>query len=281
MKRIYLFGGVGCFVALFAVTAFSQGFQGVPANPEADFTARSLPPQKSDSPTAKNAAVASKPCCRTAECALAVKATAVASKQQDVYYLLEKLEALKAKQDALESEIRETRALLGEKFRRLQERVGKATMTPRGSPYAPAITPVTSQHYEPVTSYRVVLVKNPETGETQRVTEAVTSYVLRQGVPTVTTYGVPLKTPPSGAPAQTVPAPCVPVTAPTVAPAPVIPPTVTTPEPRPRPVKATKTDRPVDPATEMPTTTITPVSPKYEPQPKSPKTPPTATPSPK
>ena len=50
---------------------------------------------------------------------------APATKQPNIYDLLEKLEALKAKQNTLESEVRETRALLNEKFRTLQERVGK------------------------------------------------------------------------------------------------------------------------------------------------------------
>jgi hypothetical protein len=179
---------------------------------------------------------------------------ATTTKQQNVYDLLEKLEGLQTKKDALESEIRETRALLNEKFRTLQERVGKANVTPHSSPCAPAGTPVTS--YEPVTTYRVILEKNPKTGETKRVVTPVTSYVLRQSVPTVTTYGVP-RTTPACAPqpataAVTMPAPCVPpqtgtvVVPPQDVGCPVTPTSDTVVTPGPRPIKAaTPTDRPV------------------------------------
>jgi hypothetical protein len=191
------------------------------------------------------------------------------SKQANVYDLLEKLEGLQAKKDVLESEIRETRALLNEKFRTLQERVGKANVTPHGSPYAPAVTPVTS--CEPVTTYRVILEKNPETGETKRVVTPVTNYIYRQSAQT---NGVPLTAPSVYVPAQpaavTMPAPCVPpspaVVPPCDAACPATPTTETIPTPESRPVKASKTARP---------TTETPVSPK------APKVPPTTNPSPK
>jgi hypothetical protein len=138
MKRIYLFCGVGCVVALFAVTAFSQGYQKVPVSPCSEMTPAC---HTKATPCCENAP-ASKTCCQDTCCAVTVKATvaAPATKQANVYDLLEKLDALKAKQDALESEVRETRALLNEKFRTLQERVSKASMPPNGSPYAPAIT---------------------------------------------------------------------------------------------------------------------------------------------
>jgi hypothetical protein len=291
MKRIYLFCGVGCIVALFAVTAFSQSSK--PASP----CCESAQDVKATPCCEKPATIAGKPCCQTVEyavkatpcccnatakkdtsctssaaccCAVTVKATATApaTKNANVYDLLEKLEGLQAKKDALESEIRETRALLNEKFRTLQGRVGKANVTPHGSPYAPAVTPVTS--CEPVTTYRVILEKNPETGETKRVVTPVTNYIYRQSVQT---NGVPLTAQPA---AVTMPAPFGPpspaVVPPCDAACPATPTTETIPTPESRRTKATKTARPA---------TETPVSPKEEPQPKAPKIPPTANPSPK
>jgi hypothetical protein len=142
MKRIYLFCGVGCVVALLAVTALSQGFQGVPANPEADFSARTVPPP-AEAPRARNS---NSPPRKADPFVAAPDDASLQAKKQtgNVYELLEKLEALKAKKDALESEIRETRALLGEKFRTLQERVAKAGMPPHGPAIPTCQVPLTT-----------------------------------------------------------------------------------------------------------------------------------------
>src|SRR5262245_54280419 len=178
MKRTSLFFCIGGLAALLAIAAVCHAYQAatVPASPPCEPTA--APHTKATPCCGKQAdpLVSGKPCCQSACCAVAAKAPA--AKQPNVYDLLEKLEALKAKQDALESEVRETRALLNEKFRTLQERVGKA-----GAglpPHAPPVVTEGGRYYEPITTKRVILVKDPETGAVKRIEQPVTTYVLRE-----------------------------------------------------------------------------------------------------
>ena len=259
MKRTSLLFGIGGLATLLANAAVCHAYQAtaVPASLPCEPTPATHTKATPCCGKQADPLVSGKPCCQAACCAVAAKAAAAspAAKQPNVYDLLEKLEALKAKQDALESEVRETRALLNEKFRTLQERVGKVGV---GGP-TPVVTgvPVTGQrYYEPVTSYQVVLVKDPQTGETKRVATAVTSYVLREGVPAVPPVGPPAGAAvPPPAPPACVPAPATVPAHTDALPAPVAP------ESRPGPVK---------PAADSPEET--------RPQPKNP---PTATPSPK
>jgi hypothetical protein len=211
MKRTCTFFGVGGLIALFAVAAVCQGYQANP--PAATSVVPSSPPF--DSPPARQTGPTTAPgsgktadplvpqktgsvlsCCKgPAPSCCAVPGTATpAARHPNVYDLLEKLEALKAKQNALESEVRETRALLNEKFRTLQERMGKVGAG-LPTPVAYEVPLAGSRYYEPVTTYQTLLVKDPQTGGTRRVVRPVTSYVLREaGVPVAppaTTEAVP------------------------------------------------------------------------------------------
>jgi hypothetical protein len=100
--------------------------------------------------------------------------SAAPAKAGTVYDLVERVESLKAKREAIDQELRETQALLREKFNALQERVGKA------DPRLPPAAEPAPQYYQPVTTYQTLLIKDPETGEVKRVVKPVTKYVLRE-----------------------------------------------------------------------------------------------------
>src|SRR5262245_49854144 len=197
MKRTSLFFGIGGLAALLAIAAVCHAYQATtaPASPPCEPTP--APHTKATPCCGKQAdpLVSGKPCCQAACRAVAAKAAAASplAKQPNVYDLLEKLEALKAKQDALESEVRETRALLNEKFRTLQERMGKVGAGV--PPHAPPAVTEGARYYEPITTKRVILVKDPETGAVKRIEQPVTTYVLRE-VPVPTPAPVPPPVPP-------------------------------------------------------------------------------------
>ena len=123
--------------------------------------------------------VPSQPCCLQATPAHGTVSFTVAAPlhKGGVGEVLDKLEALKARKDALEREEKELHALLKVRLEAQAQRVGKVG---GGEP-----TPVTQvpagAYYEPVTSYRVTLVYDEKTKETKRVVTPVTSYVLRTG----------------------------------------------------------------------------------------------------
>lgn len=78
---------------------------------------------------------------------------------ENVYTLLAKLEALKGKQEALDAEVRETYALLNEKFRTLQIRMAKAGAgVPTPVTYGVPAYPVASPVYAPAPAFDLPVV---------------------------------------------------------------------------------------------------------------------------
>jgi hypothetical protein len=147
MRRSHVYWSLGGLAALLAGYAACHAFpyeparkptpptRAVPAAPECDLAC----PAPATKPVARTTEVkAVAPAC------CAVTLTNVA-KDPNVYDLLAKLEALKAKQDALDSEVRETYALLNEKFRTLQMRMAKVGA---GVP-TPVTCPVPAPVYAP------------------------------------------------------------------------------------------------------------------------------------
>jgi hypothetical protein len=121
----------------------------------------------------------SQPCCLQATPAHGTVSFTVAAPLHKcgVGEVLDKLEALKARKDALEREEKELHALLKVRLEAQAQRVGKVG---GGEPTPVTQAPV-GAYYEPVTSYRVTLVYDEKTKETKRVVTPVTSYVLRIG----------------------------------------------------------------------------------------------------
>lgn len=129
MKRVCTICGICGVTAIFAVTALCQNFD-VP------------PPPPNTPPPETHAAKLAAPYPAPRSGKQAKPSHPV--KELNVYELVEKLEALKARQEALDAEARETRALLNERFRTLQDRVGKATFAltpPMGYPAPPSVDP--------------------------------------------------------------------------------------------------------------------------------------------
>ena len=134
-------------------------------------------------------------------------ATKTASvKLAPVNELLDKLEALKAKREAIEQEEKAPRAALMEQLAAQQERLAKLGIVPT-MPYVipnspvPAIVgvpatshePVTTytetSYYEPVTNARTTRVYDKQTNSFKAYTAYETKYILRKTRVPITTYG--------------------------------------------------------------------------------------------
>jgi hypothetical protein len=158
MRRSHVYWSLGGLTALLVGYAVCHAFpyeparkptpptRAIPESPECDlaFPAPATKPVARTTEVKAPAAPSTTPGC----CAVTFTAAAPVSKEPNVYDLLAKLEALKAKQDALDAEVRETHALLNEKFRTLQMRMAKVgagvPMTYPAPVYQPAPVPPTT-----------------------------------------------------------------------------------------------------------------------------------------
>lgn len=127
------------------------------------------------------------PCCLVPQPApsVTVFAKPVASKA-GVDEVLDRLEALKAKKDAIESEEKELQAILKLRLEAQMRRVGKVgeptTVYPTPVPVPPsAVRAPSVKYYEPVTNYQYRTVIDQKTGEKKHVVTPVTTYTLRDG----------------------------------------------------------------------------------------------------
>ena len=121
--------------------------------------------------------------------------------------LLDKLEALKAKREAIQREEKAPLAALKEQLARQQERLSKLGIAPAApslptiySPppatvessalrcYEPVTTYTENSYYEPVTNCTTTRVFDKQTNSYKNETACVTSYVLRKVKVPVTTY---------------------------------------------------------------------------------------------
>jgi hypothetical protein len=151
MRCSHVYWSLGGLTALLVGYAVCHAFPSEPARKPTPPT-RAIPESPEcdlafPAPAAKPVALAA-PSTTPGCCAVTFTAAAPVSKEPNVYDLLAKLEALKAKQDALDAEVRETHALLNEKFRTLQMRMAKVgagvPMTYPAPVYQPAPVPPTT-----------------------------------------------------------------------------------------------------------------------------------------
>jgi hypothetical protein len=160
MRRSHVYWSLGGLTALLIGYAVCHAFpyepakkptpptRAIPESPECDlaFPAPATKPVARTTEVKAPAAPSTTPGC----CAVMFTAAAPVSKEPNVYDLLSKLEALKAKQDALDAEVRETHALLNEKFRTLQMRMAKVGAgVPMTYPAPVYPTPTLTPSYQP------------------------------------------------------------------------------------------------------------------------------------
>jgi hypothetical protein len=151
-------------------------------------------------PPEPDSAPCSAPCCQPPSCC-----TSCSAAVKPVNDILTKLEALKAKKDAIELEERPLLVALKKEMKAQQTRMAKLGIAPEAScptaPFSVFLTPpmmteapkpstpmpagaikyapAAGIYYEPVSTYRKVQRFDPETQTIKEITTPVTTYILR------------------------------------------------------------------------------------------------------